>query len=82
MDHSTMRAIVMRSTGGPEVLKVEELPVPAAGTGEVLVRTEASGIRESIHGCWERGFWSRTATAPMRSTSPLLPTRSRKCQMG
>jgi NADPH:quinone reductase len=44
MDQSTMRAIVMRSTGGPEVLKVEELPVPTAGTGEVLVRTEASGI--------------------------------------
>jgi hypothetical protein len=39
-----MRGVVMHRTGGPEVLVVEELPVPAPGAGELLIRTEASGI--------------------------------------
>lgn len=30
--------------GGPEVLRVEEVPVPQAGPGEVLVRVEAAGL--------------------------------------
>ncbi|HEX3492814.1 MAG TPA: zinc-binding dehydrogenase [Streptosporangiaceae bacterium] len=39
-----MRAIVMHQTGGPEVLRLEEVPVPEPGTGQILVRTEAIGI--------------------------------------
>ena len=38
-----MRAIVLRATGGPENLSLEELPVPVPGPGEVLVKTEAIG---------------------------------------
>src|SRR4051812_3153728 len=38
-----MRAIVMHQTGGPEVLRLEEGPVPTAGPSQVLVRTEAIG---------------------------------------
>lgn len=38
-----MRAIVMHETGGPEVLRLEEVPVPTAGPGQALVRTEAIG---------------------------------------
>jgi NADPH:quinone reductase-like Zn-dependent oxidoreductase len=38
-----MRAIVMHETGGPEVLRPEEVPVPTAGPGQALVRTEAIG---------------------------------------
>jgi NADPH:quinone reductase-like Zn-dependent oxidoreductase len=38
-----MRAIVMHHTGGPEVLRLEEVPAPTAGPGQVLVRTEAIG---------------------------------------
>ncbi len=38
-----MRAIVMHETGGPEVLKPEDVPVPEAGPGQVLVRIEAIG---------------------------------------
>ena len=38
-----MRAIVMHETGGPEVLRPEEVPAPTAGPGQVLVRTEAIG---------------------------------------
>jgi NADPH:quinone reductase len=39
-----MKAIQMTETGGPEVLKLVELPDPAPGPGEVLVRMEAVGI--------------------------------------
>ncbi|HEY2670803.1 MAG TPA: zinc-binding dehydrogenase [Rugosimonospora sp.] len=38
-----MRAIVMHEVGGPEVLTLEEVPVPDAGPGEVVIRTEAIG---------------------------------------
>ncbi|GAA5196569.1 zinc-binding dehydrogenase [Rugosimonospora acidiphila] len=38
-----MRAIVMHEVGGPEALVLEEIPVPTAGPGEVVVRTEAIG---------------------------------------
>jgi NADPH:quinone reductase len=39
-----MRAIVLHETGGAENLTLEDLPVPAAGPGEVLVKTEAIGV--------------------------------------
>jgi NADPH:quinone reductase-like Zn-dependent oxidoreductase len=34
----------MHETGGPEVLRLEEVPVPEPGPGEVLVRIEAVGL--------------------------------------
>lgn len=40
-----MRAIVMRSIGGPEVLQLEEVPEPTSpAPGEVLVQIEAAGV--------------------------------------
>ena len=42
-----MRAIVMHETGGPEVLKPEEIPVPEPEPGQVLLRTEAIGVSYS-----------------------------------
>jgi len=39
-----MKAIVVHEFGGPEVLRVEEVPVPAPGRGEVLVRMHAAGV--------------------------------------
>ena len=39
-----MRAIRVRETGGPEVLRVETVDDPIAGPGEVLVRVEAIGV--------------------------------------
>lgn len=40
----SMRAIVVSETGGPEVLKLAEVPVPVPGPGQVLVRHEAIGV--------------------------------------
>lgn len=38
------QAIVIRSLGGPEVLKVEEIDVPPPGPGEVRIRQAAIGL--------------------------------------
>lgn len=40
----TMKAVVAHEYGGPEVLKLEEVPVPEPKENEVLVRVIASGV--------------------------------------
>jgi NADPH:quinone reductase len=42
-----MRAIVMTGHGGPEVLKIQELPDPVPGEGEVLIRVKAFGLNHA-----------------------------------
>jgi NADPH2:quinone reductase len=39
-----MRAIRIDTFGGPEVLRLADIPDPVAGHGEIVVRSEASGI--------------------------------------
>ena len=39
-----MKAIQIHATGGPEVLQLAELPIPAPGPGQVLIRIEAIGV--------------------------------------
>ena len=39
-----MKAIRVTSFGGPEVLRLEDVPIPAPGPGEVLVKVEAAGL--------------------------------------
>jgi NADPH2:quinone reductase len=39
-----MKAIQIYATGGPEVLKLAELPIPQPGPGQVLIRVEATGV--------------------------------------
>ena len=39
-----MKAILVRNFGGPEVLKLEEIPTPQPGVGQVLVRIRAAGV--------------------------------------
>jgi NADPH:quinone reductase len=40
----TMKAIRFHTYGGPEVLKLEEIPVPEPGTGQASVRVVAAGV--------------------------------------
>ena len=40
----TMRAIVARAPGGPDVLSLAELPIPAKTGSEFLIRVHAAGI--------------------------------------
>src|ERR1700683_3513462 len=39
-----MKAIVVHEFGGPEVLKLEEVPTPKPAAGQVLVRVHAAGV--------------------------------------
>ena len=43
----TMKAAVIHEPGGPEVLKLESLPVPTPKSGEVLIRVKAFGLNRS-----------------------------------
>jgi NADPH2:quinone reductase len=40
----TMRAVTISTPGGPEVLKLAELPTPRPGPGQVLVKVAAAGV--------------------------------------
>lgn len=39
-----MKAIRIHSYGGPEVLRLEELPTPTPSAGEALIRIHAAGV--------------------------------------
>ena len=42
-----MKAAVIHEPGGPEVLKIESLPIPTPKPGEVLIRVKAFGLNRS-----------------------------------
>jgi NADPH:quinone reductase-like Zn-dependent oxidoreductase len=44
---ATMKAVVIHEAGGPEVLKIESLPVPAPAPGQILIRVKAFGLNRS-----------------------------------
>jgi NADPH2:quinone reductase len=39
-----MKAIVVRQFGGPEVMKLEDVPQPSAGSGQIGIRVRAIGV--------------------------------------
>lgn len=45
--NKTMKAVVIHEPGGPEVLKLEQRPMPKARLGEVLIRVRAFGLNRS-----------------------------------
>jgi NADPH:quinone reductase-like Zn-dependent oxidoreductase len=50
-----MKAMAMRGHGGPEVLRLEELPDPVAGPGQVVVRVKAVALNHLD--VWVRRGW-------------------------
>jgi NADPH2:quinone reductase len=61
-----MRAIQMTEFGGPEVLKLVELPMPEPGPGEVLIRVTRAGVNfADTH--------TRTNSYVQKATLPLVP---------
>src|SRR6202008_208278 len=44
---ATMKAAVIHEAGGPEVLKIENVPIPAPRKSEVLIRVKAFGLNRS-----------------------------------
>jgi NADPH:quinone reductase-like Zn-dependent oxidoreductase len=41
---ATMNAVFVRRFGGPDVLSLEQAPIPRPGRGEVLIETRAAGV--------------------------------------
>ena len=39
-----VKAIRLHACGGPDVIRLEEIPVPEAQPGEVLIRVQAAGV--------------------------------------
>src|SRR5580692_8881664 len=61
-----MGAIQMTEFGGPEVLKLAELPVPEPGPGETLIRVSRAGLNfADTH--------TRTNSYVRKATLPLVP---------
>jgi NADPH:quinone reductase-like Zn-dependent oxidoreductase len=50
-----VKAVTMRAHGGPEVLKLEDLPDPQAGPGQVVVRVRAVALNHLD--VWVRRGW-------------------------
>jgi len=66
-----MNAIQIQETGGPEVLKLVELPIPTPGPGQVLIRVEAIGVN-FIEIYFRKGQYK--ATFPMTPGSEAAGT--------
>jgi len=58
-----VKAVVVHETGGPEVLRYEDVPDPQPGDGEVLVRIEAAGVNH----------YDLNLRAAMARSFPLIP---------
>jgi NADPH2:quinone reductase len=62
-----MRAVVLRELGGRDVLRIETVPTPAPGPGEVLLRVHAVSINRSFD------LSVRQGTGGYRTMLPLVP---------
>ncbi len=59
-----MSAVVrIHQTGGPEVLRLEDLPVGRPGPGQVRVRVQAIGLNRA-EAAFRAGQYLRTPTLP------------------
>ncbi len=59
-----MKAIRVSSFGGPEVLKIETVPDPTPGPGEVLVRVKAAGVNPVDTYMRSGGYGARNPSLP------------------
>ena len=73
-----VRAVVITSPGGPEVLSLEEVPDPVPGEGEVLVAVTAAGVNPADV-MQRQGFYP---PPPGASPYPGLECSGRIAQVG
>ncbi|WPD20065.1 MULTISPECIES: zinc-dependent alcohol dehydrogenase family protein [Thermaerobacter] len=55
---ATMKAMFIRSFGGPEVFEEREVPIPEPGPGEVLVEVHASSVNPVDYKIRRNGTWA------------------------
>jgi NADPH2:quinone reductase len=58
-----MRAVVVREFGGPDLMRVEERPLPRPAAGEILVRVHAAGVNP-VDTYIRSGAYARKPTLP------------------
>jgi len=61
-----MKAILVRQFGGPEVLKLEEVPTPKPAAGQVLVKIHAAGVNPA-------DTYARTGNYAVLPSLPYTP---------
>lgn len=62
----TMKAIIVRAFGGPEVMRLEDAPDPTPGPSDVLVRIRAAGVNPV-------DAYIRSGTYPRKPALPYTP---------
>ena len=62
----SMNAIRVHEFGGPETLRLERVPMPTPGDGDVLVQVVAAGV-----GPWDA--WVRAGRSVINQALPLTP---------
>src|SRR6185369_15468158 len=65
-NHPFMMACRVHEFGSPSVIRFEQVPRPAPGDGEVLVKVEAAGV-----GPWDA--WIRAGNSALPQPLPLTP---------
>ena len=73
-DTDSMRAVVVEEFGGPEVLRVREIPIQKPGSGALLVAVHAAGTNPVDAGNRADGTWAglRTPFIPGSDASGVI----------
>jgi len=59
-----MKAVVIREFGGPEVMRLEEVPTPVPGPGEVVIRVHAVSVNRTLDLVVRSGKYAVPVTLP------------------
>eukprot|EP01132_Coremiostelium_polycephalum_P005898 gene5898-7345_t len=59
----TTRSVIIRELGGPEVLKVEDIPIPEPSNGEIRVRIQAVGLNRAEQ-LYRNGYYIEKTKLP------------------
>src|SRR3954447_21664172 len=60
-----LKAIVLREFGPPSVLKLEEVPTPEPGPGEILLKVHAVSINRTLDTKVRAGKYARPVKLPL-----------------
>jgi NADPH2:quinone reductase len=60
-----LKAIVIREFGPPNVLRLEEVPMPEPGPGEVLIKVHAVSVNRTLDTVVRAGKYGRRVTLPL-----------------
>lgn len=60
-----MKAIVLKEFGGPEVLRLEEVPTPVPGEGEILLKVHSVSVNRTLDLVVRRGDYPSDVRLPL-----------------